>query len=495
MAEPQLNAMDIQGDILVGLIKKNERLVFFTITDPDTFRSFLRELDVTSTVDVLAQQSLIDARRAAGIRTLVPTPGLNVAFTWSGLRVLGLAPEAVPDDPELTLLAAGMAGSRETLADPPADDWEVLGPDQRPDGVFVVTGSSEAEIANVVALRLAPAGRNGFAVVHEEVGQVRPDPVAGHEHFGFADGVSQPGVRGEVAPGTVLTPRTSPDPDQGAPGQDLLWPGEFVFGYPGQDGSAASFTVEGPVTEPPLEFMADGAFMAFRNLEQKVPEFDLAVKAGARAASTAAEPLTAELLGAQLIGRWKSGAPLIKAPFVDDPKIADGTPLVNDFEFGDDRDGLVCPWAAHVRKTYPRDDVRGEVAPDEPTVKRAEAFTQTHRMLRRGIAYGEELTAKEAISGASDPAHRRGLLFKCYVTSLSDQFEFVQAAWANNPDFVQPGSGRDAVIGQPNEASPFLGAAPHTGDPARKPTVEFRRFVHMRGGEYFFAPSIAVLKR
>ena len=494
MAEPALHVSEIQGDILAGLIKKNERLVFFTITEAEAFRDFLRDLEITTTSEVLAQKDLIAARKATGIVTLVPTPGLNVAFTYSGLHALGLVPDEPPADGELERLAAGMAGSRDTLADPAADDWDVLGPGQRPDGVFVVTGSSEAEIANTIALRLAPAGQHGYAVIHQEVGQVRPDPVNGHEHFGYADGVSQPGVRGEVAAGRPLTPRTSPEPNQGEPGQDLLWPGEFVFGYSGQDPDASSFDVEGPESVPPLEFMRDGAYMVFRRLRQLVPEFDLAVKAQAKASGTTTEPLSPDLLGAQLIGRWKSGAPLVKAPIADDPKLAEGTPLVNDFEFRDDREGVLCPWAAHVRKTYPRDDVRGVTAPDDAAVDRAEAFTQTHRMMRRGIAFGPELTEDEAMDGVSDLAQQRGLLFKCYVTSLADQFEFVQAAWVNNEDFVQPGGGVDAIIGQPNTASPFLGAAPHGLSTTDKPSFHFRRFVHMQGGEYFFAPSISAIR-
>jgi len=62
---------------------------------------------------------------------------------------------------------------------------------------------------------------------------------AGNEHFGYLDGVSQPGIRGQVD-GTFLLhkflqPSQNPnDPDQGLPGADLLWPGEFVFGYPTQ---------------------------------------------------------------------------------------------------------------------------------------------------------------------------------------------------------------------------------------------------------------------
>ena len=81
------------------------------------------------------------------------------------------------------------------------------------------------------------------------------------------------------------------------------------------------------------------------------------------------------------------------------------------------------------------------------------------------------------------------------MTSLEDQFEFVQRAWINNPDFVQPGSGVDALIGDLDDgAQPFLGAAPRSKDPARKPQLSFDRFIEMQGGAYFFAPSISAMQ-
>src|SRR5262249_60328553 len=64
---------------------------------------------------------------------------------------------------------------------------------------------------------------HGVLVVFDDTGRVRADQ-PGHEHFGFKDGVSRPGIRG-------VTRRQNPDDeDQGLPGQDLLWPGEFVLG-------------------------------------------------------------------------------------------------------------------------------------------------------------------------------------------------------------------------------------------------------------------------
>ncbi len=496
--EPLFPVEDIQGDILTGLSKRVERLLFFTIDDPGVFKEFLNTLQVTSMAESQAIRDLIKERKAAGIETLVPTPGLNVAFTYRGLKRLGVP--GLDEATGLDALRDGMAKRTENghLTDPPANSWRILRPNRHLHGVFILTGASEAEIANTIALRLAPVPGNGWHVVHEEGGRVRPDPVKGHEHFGYADGVSQPGIRGQIAPGTALNP-TSPDTpageEQAEPGQDLLWPGEFIFGYPGQDPAAPDFTVKGAVMQPPVPFMTNGAYLVFRRLGQLVPEFDHSVKATAAGIDDSHEKASADLLGAQLVGRWKSGAPIIKAPTADDPHLAEGTTFVNDFEFGDDREGLTCPWAGHIRKAYPRDDVRHNTTPSEVQAKAAEAFTQTHRMLRRGIAFGPELTEQEALTGHSDPGHARGLLFKCYVTSIEDQFEFVQKAWVNSEDFSQPGSGIDAIIGQsPVEPAPFLGAAPTTGDSAKKPQLHLDRFVTMDGGEYFFTPAIPALR-
>jgi deferrochelatase/peroxidase EfeB len=154
--------------------------------------------------------------------------------------------------------------------------------------------------------------------------------------------------------------------------------------------------VDEPGPKPIADFAKNGAFLVFRRLKQEVPEFDLAVKAAALKIDPTGEALSADLLGAQLVGRWKSGAPLINAPHADDPEFAASTPGSLDFEFDGDRCGLLCPWGAHIRKVYSRDDVPGNVGPTRDEVEAAEAETQRHRMIRRGITYGPELTSQRA---------------------------------------------------------------------------------------------------
>ena len=494
--EPVLATARIQGDVLPGLLKKDELLLFFTIDSPADFVPFLRGLPLTSMETVLDQRAEVAERRSRGVTALIPAPGLNVAFTFAGLTKLGVT--GLAGIPALEPFEAGMAARQALLDDPDPTHWRSVGPQHPADGVFVLTGASRAEIDDTIALHLAPAEDHGWSIVREEAGVVRPDPVHGHEHFGYADGVSQPGVRGTTPDGDILTPSVDRDdrPNQGALGQDLLWPGEFVFGYPGQDAQlgdpAPDFAREGAVVTPPVPFMDHGSFLVFRRLAQKVPEFDASVRALARQTS-GPDQVSAEQLGAQLVGRWKSGAPLELSPVKDDLSLAEGTPRENDFEFGDDRTGVRCPWAAHVRKAYPRDDVVGKTTPTKDDVAHAEAFTQTHRMMRRGIAFGPELSHAEALSGHT--SQQRGLLFLCYVTSIADQFEFVQQRWVDAEDFSQVGSGVDPIIGQPSTGTlPFLGAAPISEDPTNKPQLSVPHFVTMQGGEYFFAPALDAIQ-
>ncbi len=190
-------------------------------------------------------------------------------------------------------------------------------------------------------------------------------------------------------------------PDQGLPGQDLVWPGEFVFGYPGQDRSDP--VSEGPSPNMQAPWLRNGSYMVFRRLEQKVPEFRKFV-----AVRAARLGMDAELLGARMFGRWKGGAPLELAPLRDNPALARDDKRNNDFDYGDDPFQRKCPYAAHIRKVYPRDDAPG-----------GEAEAQTHRILRAGISFGPEVAP-----GETTTSHSRGLMFVCYQTSIERQFEY-----------------------------------------------------------------------
>src|SRR5262249_38108593 len=147
------------------------------------------------------------------------------------------------------------------------DNWVVGGPKNEPAHVVILIAADDrgdmlSEVERIetslLSFRAADGHRaeSGVKIVFEEEGANLPPPLSGHEHFGFLDGISNPGLRGRIseAANDVLTPRQQPDkrdqrPEfdaagkvtekgkaaQGKPGQDVVWPGEFVFGYQQQD--------------------------------------------------------------------------------------------------------------------------------------------------------------------------------------------------------------------------------------------------------------------
>jgi deferrochelatase/peroxidase EfeB len=80
--------------------------------------------------------------------------------------------------------------------------------------------------------------------VYELRGEARPGAEAGHEHFGYMDGIAQPAVKGFTT-----------DP---SPVNQLIDPGFFLLG---EDGDSVSRPT----------WAKDGSMMAFRQLKQLVP--------------------------------------------------------------------------------------------------------------------------------------------------------------------------------------------------------------------------------
>ena len=111
-----------------------------------------------------------------------------------------------------------------------------------------------------------------------------------------------------------------------------------------------------------------------------------------------------------------------------------------------------------------------------------------HRILRRGRSYGYRLA-----DPLVDDSAERGLHFICLNSDIERQFEFVQQTWINNPVFG----------GLTGEVDPLVGSLAKVGDDAlfTVPDEKLRtrvhglsRFVTVKGGAYFFLPSIRALR-
>jgi Dyp-type peroxidase family len=475
MAPLTLDLKEIQGDVLIGLQKNGENFIFFKIVDVALFKGLLKGLvlpRMANSEQVKQREFVVQRHKNLGLRTGESFRGLNVGFTKDGLTQL-IGSERPKLDPAFEK-GADHPETITALHDPPKADWLQKFTSGRVDGVLLVTGADPLSVtfqSNELIGLLA----SSIKVVYSEIGQTRPGAQRGHEHFGFLDGVSQPGVRGLTTAGDAWRSL-----DQRLPGAYRLWPGEFVFGYPGQHPDHP--TKEGPPPRMAAPWMRNGSYMVCRRLEEKVPEFwrftrEQAVRLG----------MDPELLAARMVGRWKSGAPLELTPRRDDPRLGDDQMRRNDFAFSADPDQRKCPYAAHIRKVNPRDDV-------------AEAEAQRHRIIRQGITFGPEVAP-----GETSTRHSRGLMFVSYQTSIERQFEFIQRQ-ANDPGFFR---GKRRPSGAPVTPGydPIIGQAPGNGRremdepypnyPAgnRRTTLSIpKEFVVLTAAGYFFIPSISALR-
>jgi len=473
-----LDLDEIQGDVPIGLQKDFEDFIFFKILDEGSFKLALRR-DVigriTSARRAQQRELAIARRKWLGQAGRDPMPGLNLGFTKDGLTQL-LGPRRPTFDPSFER-GADHPETIAALHDPSRSDWLKEFRGDRIDGVFLLTAHDRA-LLTFQRNRLREFLGGFIQVVYSELGNARPGANRGHEHFGFLDGISQPGIRGLPA-----LREAWPGPDKGLPGQDMLWPGEFILGCPGQDPHDP--IKPGPIAPLPAPWAKNGSYMVFRRLKQKVPEFWRFVRE--QAARIGMDP---QLLAARMVGRWKSGAPLELAPLRDDSRLGGDEKRDNAFEFGDDPDQRRCPYAAHIRKMYPRDDTGSE------------AEVQRHRIIRAGIPFGTEVEP-----GETTTRHSRGLMFVCYQTSIERQFEFIQRNYANHPDFVggkrRPGGGGpvtpgfDPIIGQAERGGVRTMDEPYLNYPAgsRRTTLTIpKQFVELTAAAYFFMPSITALR-
>ncbi|TFK38587.1 hypothetical protein BDQ12DRAFT_631188 [Crucibulum laeve] len=462
----RLDSTNIQGDILSGLPKKTEIFYFFRITNDEDFRRRFRNFaPLVKSVDQVAkdrdeiQEHKRKDERLGTKPHLIPLVGVNIAFSHLGFKELKIDDTKLIDTAFLRgqrLDAANLGDKGTGSGDNFVPDWEPAFKEEI-HGVILVAGDSHTSV-NKQLWQIEEIFGDSIYKVTAVRGDARPGDLSAHEHFGYLDGVSNPAIIG-----FDKNPLPGPAP---------INPGNIIVGQEGD----ASKADRAP-------WMFDGSFLVFRYLFQKVPEFDDFVDKNALKVPGLTHKEGADLLGARLVGRWKSGAPIDLTPFQDDAELGGDPKRNNNFSFAAERDfQKLCPFASHIRKTFPRADFEEAGIP-----------TESHRIMRRGIQFGPEVTRQE--KKEKKTMHGRGLLFACYQSSITNSFQLLQQGWANNAAFpftekTPQVPGLDAIIGQ-GPGRQLSGIDPN--NPATE-LVLTQDWVIPRGGEYFFSPSIKSLK-
>ena len=112
--------------------------------------------------------------------------------------------------------------------------------------------------------------------------------------------------------------------------------------------------------------------------------------------------------------------------------------------------------------------------------------------MRRVRSYGEDF-----IGSAENhkPNGKVGLLFGCFNANISKQFEFIQYTWANSPKFKRLYADPDPFIGVREDPEHKMEQNFTIPSASRNRVItDMQRFVHVKGGAYFFFPSVTSIK-
>lgn len=333
------------------------------------------------------------------------------------------------------------------LNDPERKEWD-KGFQEEIHAMILIGDDNQEKLAQASRIIVYDIDLLGIITNIEHGNTIRNINKDGLEHFGYVDGISQP-----------------------------LFFEDELKNYKEQNSSKLEFnpsaTKELVLINDPLlnDKEAYGSYFVFRKLEQNVRKFkrdeiklakDLGLKDEERA-------------GAMIVGRFEDGTPIE----VNDEDGIIGSGVFNNFKYQDDNSK--CPFHAHIRKSNPR-----------------RTGDEKHTMARRGIPYGQVFypsTRKEDFHLM--PTEEVGLLFMSFQKSIVNQFEFIQKKWVNDENFPNKKDGIDPVIGQNTKGNISLGIFPKKyGDltSINFKIASFESAVTMKGGEYFFAPSIPFLK-
>jgi deferrochelatase/peroxidase EfeB len=482
---------DVQGLAKFGYGKMTEAcFLLLRVRNAEAARAWIASAPVTT----------------AEYRQPPPPTALQIAFAPAGLLALGV-PERIVAGFSVEFLegVGGNANRSRRLGDIDWNDpakWYWGGGDKAVHLVAMLY--AERELDRWKRQIQAAPWDDAFEIAFT----LETSNMENHEPFGFRDGVSEPEYdwkRAQAAESDTITYTNE------------VALGELLLGYPNEYGKYTDRPLLQTSDDPAGQLLPaedhtakkdlglNGSYFVLRQLEQDVRSFWQYI-----ASNAGATPEDRKSLGALMVGRKIDGDPLIpetgqKIAGVDEKP---GTPR-NAFTYDNDVLGTQCPFGAHIRRANPRntDMYRRPTNPlatglrilGLPRPQFREdllASTRFHRILRRGREYGEKLSPEDALQPGSPREAPRGLHFACVGASISRQFEFVQNAWLMSTTFNGLIDESDPLLGNRAEVggrSTGYFSIPRDGKAARR-LNGMPQFITVRGGGYFFMPSLRALR-
>lgn len=499
-AEPVPALSEIQGLILRGYNLNYIRYSIFTIRNVAGIQRLCKDLlpGSNALINITTAEPWEKDARPGG-KYIKPPYCFNIAFTYAGLNQLigyNNCTEVYNNSYGLfklyqdgALKNPGIIGDK---ADSAPDKWWLrsggwLDPDEKPkpDGSdlhvqisLYANNSEDRETYYQRFLDMIPHAEGMPAM--EAVFEKDSDPLpAGDQyiHFGYKDSFSQPRLSkvpwNKTKERLLLGISTVDD-------RPIVPPYNFAISLQqGPDGPGYN-------AHP---FLENGSFAAFRLLYQDVKAFNAFINDKKHNAGP-------ELVAAKMCGRWFDGTPLEVSPQGPDATLKDfdytnfnyHTPTPNQQGVRQNDDlGQLCPYAAHIRRTNPRDDTSVKGNTDEAA---------SRRIMRRASPYGPDYDPNEP------EGIQRGLIGLFICASLSQQFQFIMQTWVTQNNFrvddKSPNrSGFDPLFGPPDDKTGAYNEFDYLPDgtppPPYKQLTGLGRFVRTDGSMYLFLPGVTAL--
>jgi Dyp-type peroxidase family len=524
-----LDLHDIQGNIVFGYGRWGfplARYLLFKFHDGKKAREF-----VSALVPLVTSSAPLDTQNGGA----PPPSTTNLAFTYAGLRELGLPDEALrsfPDD-----FRMGMKARKDILGDDgPSSpkNWDPVWQDNYSVHMLAtINGKSRDELEERyqkivellrdsdgdVELLKGHRGAGGAEDLQYQSGSaiVLDGKPTAKEHFHYTDGISDPVFKGQGRDSnqTIGAGKPTRELATTAAGWEALETGEFLLGHRDE-------THEYPVAPLPRLLSYNGSFMVYRKLHQNVGKFTAYIEKASENYGKADDSpaVKQETLKAKFAGRWSNGAPLARYPdyasamefgeqwknasnvlFSDPDATAEQKTAARAvyeklktkrraFDYGGDIKGASCPLGAHTRRTNPRGSLEFENAGAFDTPG---ALVDRRRILRRGLPYGES-------NDRTDNDGDHGIIFMAINTSIQRQFEFIQQQWINYGNDFKLSNEKDALLGNhatDDQGDPIGRTVINGNEGLEQPTFMcggMPRVVETRGGDYFFIPSLTALR-
>jgi Dyp-type peroxidase family len=489
MTQSEIDYSDVQGLVRYGYKRMAEAAyVLVRIKDIAAARAWLGSAPVTNAVEA----------------DLPPSSALQVAFTEAGLRALGV-PASVLAGFSSEFLAGMTEESRSRrlgdVGDNAPSQWEWGGSTKVPHLAVMFF----AEHGRLAALVQGATG-SAWDAAFEQLYYLDTSDLDGIEPFGFSDGISQPDIDWRQE-----RDLTTSQIDY----SNKVALGEFLLGYRNEynkytdrpliDADSASANLL-PAEDAPekRDVGRNGTYLVIRHLRQDVRAFWQFIRG--QVGENWGE---IDRLAAAFVGRTRTGDPLVRIQTQAIPGIEADQVGQNQFTFDQDPTGSACPFGAHVRRVNPRNaDLPGHptgltrlmtTVGFGPSGFRDDLMSSVrfHRILRRGREYGPGLSPSDALVPAPLNEPERGLRFICINANISRQFEFLQNAWIINSKFSGLTGESDPLLGnrQPLPGCPVTADFTKPKDDGLGSRVSgLPQFVTVRGGAYFFLPSLRALR-